>query len=76
MSTLAFLNLMSQSNGLLPWLQSTDLPAVGGSFKIPRNILGSKGTKQISVLQTEEEYQVVVGGKVALIFNLWVLNLL
>lgn len=68
-SGLLKLNVSEQSNGLLPWLQSTDLLA-WDSFKIPWNILCNERTKHISVLQTEEEYQVVVGGKVALIFSL------
>lgn len=69
-------NVSEQANGLLSWLQSTDVSRQWGSFENPWNILCNKRTKHISVLQTEEGYQVVIGGKVALIFSLWVLNLL
>lgn len=71
MSTLAFLNLMSQNSLMACCLgYNPQISWQWDSFKIPWNILCNERTKHISVLQTEEEYQVVVGGKVALIFSL------
>lgn len=46
---------------------STDISCEWSSCENPGNTLFNKRTKYISVLVTEEEYQVLAGGKVALI---------
>lgn len=48
---------------------STDISWEWSSYENPGNTPFSKRTKYISVLVTEEEYQVLAGGKVALIFR-------